>query len=144
MLLAAGLVGATVLLADIMFRMFLFSPNRGGGDNKNGGVMVAVFVFWIVLVILSPIVGEMIRLAISRSREYLADANGALLTRYPEGLASALEKIKGDPDPLVDTANKATAHLFISTPFRKNRGISGLFATHPPIDDRIRRLRGKA
>lgn len=143
MLLAAGLVGATVLLADIMFRMFIFSGNSGGNNKKDGKIVIFVMVFWILLVILSPIVGEMIRLAISRSREYLADANGALLTRYPEGLASALEKIKKDPDPLVDTANKATAHLFISTPFRKNIGISSLFATHPPIDDRIARLRGQ-
>ncbi|MDA3855504.1 MAG: M48 family metallopeptidase [Candidatus Woesearchaeota archaeon] len=145
MLLAAGLVGATVLLADVMFRLFIFSPHRSGGssDNKNGGLMIAVIAFWILLVVLSPIIGEMIKLAISRRREYLADASGALLTRYPEGLASALEKIKGDPDPLVDNANKATAHLFISTPFRKKKGISGLFATHPPIDDRIKRLRGK-
>ena len=145
MLLAAGLVGATVLLADILFRMFIFAPRGGGGnsDNKNGGLIIAIIGFWLLLVILSPIIGEMIRLAISRRREYLADANGALLTRYPEGLASALEKIKNDPDPLVDSANKATAHLFISTPFRKKVGLSSLFATHPPIDDRIARLRGK-
>ncbi len=145
MLLAAGLVGATVLLADFMFRMFIFSPKGGGGggDNKNGGLMIAVIAFWVLLVVLSPIIGEMIKLAISRRREYLADSSGALLTRYPEGLASALEKIKGDPDPLVDSANKATAHLFISTPFRKRVGLSGLFATHPPIDDRIAKLRGR-
>jgi len=81
---------------------------------------------------------------LSRQREYLADSNGALLTRYPEGLASALEKIRNDPDPLVDKANKATAHLFISTPFRKKSSfLSGLFATHPPIESRIEKLRGK-
>lgn len=146
MLLAAGLVGATVLLADLMFRMFIYAPKGGGGNSggdKKGNAMIFILVFWVVLVILSPIIGEMIKLAISRRREYLADANGALITRYPEGLASALEKIKNDPDPLVDHANKATAHLFISTPFRKKVGISNLFSTHPPIDDRIRRLRGQ-
>lgn len=87
--------------------------------------IIVVLVFWLVLVITAPLVGEMIRLAISRQREYLADASGAKLTRYPEGLASALEKIKNDPDPLVDRANKSTAHLFISTPFRqKKRALS--------------------
>ena len=142
MLIAAGLVGATVLLADIIFRMFLFS-GQGGGNKKDGKIMIIVFVFWLALIILSPLIAQAIKLAISRQREYLADASGALLTRYPEGLASALEKIKNDPNPLVDTANKATAHLFISTPFKKKMGISNLFATHPPIDERIKRLRGK-
>lgn len=143
MLLAAGLVGATVLLADLLFRIFIFG-GHGNNNSKNGGAMIAVvFVFWFVLILLSPLIAEMIKLAISRQREYLADANGALLTRYPEGLASALEKIKNDPDPLVDRANKATAHLFISTPFRKKKSwLNGLFATHPPIDDRISKLRG--
>ena len=145
MLLAAGLVGATVLLADLLFRMFLFSPNRGGGNNSNGKAMIFVLGIWIFLVVLSPIIANMIKLAISRRREYLADANGALLTRYPEGLASALEKIKGDPSPLDDKANKATAHLFISNPFKaKNSStMKNLFSTHPPIDDRIARLRGQ-
>jgi heat shock protein HtpX len=78
---------------------------------------------------------------VSRQREYLADATGAALTRYPPGLSSALKKIQGDPDPLVDRANRATAHLFISTPFRKTKGKTiALFATHPPIEERISRL----
>lgn len=145
MLLTAGLVGATVLLADLLFRMFLFSGHGNSNDQKDGRLTAVIFVFWLALIILSPIIGEMIKLAVSRKREYLADANGALLTRHPEGLASALEKIRADPDPLVDRANKATAHLFISTPFRKKKvsWITRLFATHPPIDDRINRLRGK-
>ena len=147
MLLAAGLVGITVFISDILFHMFLFGGGRGGGDSDSdsgyiGYVMIAVA---IVLVILSPIVANMLKLAISRKREYLADASGAKLTRYPEGLASALEKISADPDPLVDKANKATAHLFISTPFRKKSGLlTGMFSTHPPIQDRIRILRGKS
>ena len=146
MLLAAGLVGATVLLADFMFRMFLFAPRSGGSGGsggKNGAMILVIIGFWIFLVILSPIIGQMIKLAISRRREYLADANGALLTRYPEGLASALEKIKNDGNEL-RTANKATAHLFISNPFKRKSTLSYLFATHPPIDNRISRLRGKS
>ena len=83
----------------------------------------------------------MIKLAISRKREYAADAGSAVLTRYPLGLASALRKIAEDPDPLVDSANRATAPLFISTPFRKKKGFMiKLFETHPPIEDRIKRL----
>ena len=141
MLLAAGLVGATVFLADVLFRTFIFSGH--GGDKKDAKVMLIMFGFYLFLIITAPIVAQMIKLAISRQREYLADATGAQLTRYPEGLASALEKIKGDPDPLVDKANNATAHLFISTPFRKQRlGLSKLFSTHPPIDERIAILRG--
>lgn len=145
MLLAAGLVGATVLLADLMFRVFLYAPKGGGGGSgkKGGQLLIFVIIVWVLLVLLSPIIGEMIKMAISRRREYLADSSGALLTRYPEGLASALEKIKNDPDPLVDKANKATAHMFISTPFRKRTGLSGLFATHPPIENRIAKLRGR-
>lgn len=142
MLLAAGLVGATVFLADILFRTFIFSGH--GGDKKDGKVMLIMFGFYLFLIITAPIVAQLIKLAISRNREYLADATGAKLSRYPEGLASALEKIKGDPDPLVDKANNATAHLFISTPFRKRKtGLSRLFSTHPPIDERIKILRGK-
>lgn len=145
MLLAAGLVGATVLLADVLFRMFLFSSHGGGGDNKDNRLMIFVLIFWVVLIVLSPIIAEMIRLSISRRREYLADSNGALLTRYPEGLASALEKIKGDSYELKN-ASGATAHLFISNPLKKGKKgsfLTSLFSTHPPIDDRIARLRGK-
>ena len=95
----------------------------------------------LILVIISPLIGQIIRLAVSRKREFLADASGAMLTRYPQGLANALKKIKNDPDPLVDKANRATAHLFISTPFRKKTGIfTRMFSTHPPIEERIRRL----
>ena len=147
MLLAAGLVGITVFISDILLHMFWFGGNRSGGggdseDNMLNWIMIGVA---ILLIILSPIVANMLKLAISRTREYLADASGAKLTRYPEGLASALEKISSDPDPLVDKANKATAHLFISTPFRKRSGfMTGMFSTHPPIKERIRILRGKS
>ncbi len=141
MLITAVLVGITILLSDFIFRSFLWGGHSR--ERKEGGQLVIILiVVAFVLAILAPIIGEMIKLAVSRRREYLADANGALLTRNPDGLASALEKIKADPDPLVDHANKATAHLFISTPFRKTKGfVTGLFATHPPIEERISRLR---
>jgi heat shock protein HtpX len=95
----------------------------------------------LVAAVLAPIFVQLIKLAISRKKEYAADAGAAILTRYPPGLASALKKIKKDPDPLVDNANKATAHLFISTPFRQG-WFTNLFSTHPPIDERIKRLEG--
>jgi heat shock protein HtpX len=140
MLLAAVLVGIAVLLSDFLLRSFLFGGGRNRKDSGNLGLILIVV--GIVLAILTPLIGELIKLAISRKREYLADASGAQLTRYPPGLASALEKISNDPDPLVDKANKATAHLFISTPFRKKKGFFvKLFATHPPIEERIQRLK---
>jgi heat shock protein HtpX len=88
---------------------------------------------------LAPLAATLIQLAISRKREYLADASGALLTRYPEGLASALEKISKDPEPL-EAANRATAHLYIENPI-KGKNISALFSTHPPVSERIKKLR---
>jgi len=142
MMLTSVLIGITVLLSDFLLRSFLF----GRSDNREGGgqLQIIMIVAGLVLAILAPFIGMLIQLAVSRKREFLADASGALLTRYPQGLADALRKIKGDPDPLVDHANRATAHLFISTPFRK-QGKSwwmSLFSTHPDIDERIRRLEG--
>ncbi|MFH1200263.1 MAG: M48 family metallopeptidase [Candidatus Micrarchaeota archaeon] len=135
MMLAAVFAGFVVILAQ----MLRFSGMRGGGDNrgKAGG---AIAIIGIALVILSPIFAQIIKLSISRSREYMADAGGAQLTRYPEGLASALEKISKDSAPPMAGASDATAHLFISNPFRSKFGGS-LFSTHPPIEERIRRLR---
>jgi len=139
MLLGAVLVGVITLLSDFLLRSFLWG---GKGDDREGGmVAIVLIVVGLVLAILSPIIAQLIQLAISRKREYMADASGAMLTRYPKGLADALRKIKKDPDPLVDKANKATAHLFISTPFRKTGSwMANLFSTHPPIDERIKRL----
>lgn len=128
------LVGALSLLSDMFFRARLFGGNNR--DSRAGGVLAIV---GLVLLILSPIIANLIQLAISRKREYLADASGALLTRYPEGLARALEKISKSTQPL-RTANAATAHLFISNPF-KAKSVSKLFSTHPPIADRIAKLR---
>jgi len=132
------LVGLVSLLSNWFLRFGLFgsrrSDDRGGGKE---GAILAIVGF--ILSILSPLIATLIQLAISRKREFLADADGALLTRYPDGLASALEKIKNDQTPL-RLANNATAHLFIANPFKEKR-ISTLFMTHPPIEERIKILR---
>jgi heat shock protein HtpX len=132
------MVGFIALLAD-WFRHWAF---WGGGDNDDrpNQLKIPLMIVALVLSILAPIAAMMMQLAISRKREFLADASGALLTRYPEGLASALEKIAQDAEPL-ETANRATAHLFIANPF-KGENISKLFMTHPPIEERIAALRG--
>lgn len=129
------LVGLVALLADF-FRNWMWF---GGDDNREGGNAVFVII-GIILSILAPLAAMLIQLAISRKREFLADADGALLTRYPEGLAEALEKISADPTPM-RRANRATAHLFIANPF-KGKKVSNLFQTHPPIAERVKRLRG--
>lgn len=142
MMLAAVMVGVTVLLSDFLLRSFLWGGKSR--DSEHNSMTLALVVLGVALAILSPLIGEMIKLAISRKREFLADASGALLTRYPKGLADALRKIKNDPDPLVDTANKATAGLFISIPFRHNgkktSWMQNLFSTHPDINLRIQKL----
>lgn len=136
------LVGIVSLLADWMLRWNIIGGRKhSSNDNRSGGVLMII---GFVLIILSPIFAQLIQLAVSRRREYLADASGALLTRYPEGLANALEKIKMENKPM-RTANHATAHLFLANPFGGMRGkIAGLFSTHPPIDDRITKLREMA
>lgn len=139
MTLVAVLVGTVVLLSDYIFRWnFIFG--RGHNDrNSNGGV---VAVIGLVLLILSPVIAQLIKFAVSRKREFLADAEGVLLTRYPEGLARALEKISTSK-PL-EHASKATAHLYIANPFgntRITKGVSKLFSTHPPVEERITALR---
>lgn len=140
MLYVAGLIGVFTLIGTFCYYAMLTHTSSKEGDKMK----IVFFGLWILFSVIAPIFALFFKFALSREREYLADASGAKLTRYPEGLASALEKIKGDPDPLVDHANKATAHLFISTPFRKTKiGFKGLFATHPPIDDRIKKLRGQ-
>ncbi len=133
------LVGIVTLISDFILRSFLWGRTR---RRNNGNGTIIIIVIGLALTILTPLVGQMIRFAISRKREYMADANAAILTRYPAGLAGALKKIQKDPDPLVDKANKATAHLFISTPFRKKKSFATkMFATHPPIEERIKRLK---
>lgn len=126
------LVGFIGIISNFFTRSLLF-----GGTRKRDGSILALA--GIVLAILAPIVAMLIQMAISRKREFLADASGALLTRYPEGLARALEKISADKN-ILNVASSATAHLFIANPF-KGRGLANLFSTHPPIEDRIKILR---
>jgi len=132
------LAGFVTIISDMFLRGMMWGGGSRDSDNKAGGVLMII---GIVFIILSPIFATLIRLAISRKREFLADASGALLTRYPEGLASALEKISGHSAPMKKASN-ATAHLFISNPFgAKKSGLSKLFMTHPPAEDRIKILR---
>jgi heat shock protein HtpX len=138
---AVVLVGFVTLVADFFWRSsFLFGRGRDREEKQNPIVMVIA----IVLVILAPIIATLLQLAISRRREFLADASGALLTRYPEGLASALQKIGNYAAPDAP-ANNATAHLYISNPFGPGAAksfITRLFSTHPPIEERIKALLG--
>ncbi|MHB1458271.1 MAG: M48 family metallopeptidase [Armatimonadota bacterium] len=142
MALVTILAGTIVLVSD----WFLRSMWWGGGrrrSNDSGGGGAIMLVVALAAAILAPIIATIIKLSISRQREFLADASGAMLTRYPDGLASALEKISGDPEPL-EAANKATAHMYISNPLNGEDGggfIARMFSTHPPIEERIKRLR---
>jgi heat shock protein HtpX len=140
MTVAVVLAGFVAIIADIFLRMSMFGGNRD--DNGKAGALLAVLA--IVAAILAPIAAQLIQLAISRKREFLADASGALLTRYPEGLASALQKISSYNAPM-KSASHATAHLFIANPFGRNAGqfINKLFATHPPVEERVKALLGK-
>ncbi|MBI5422224.1 M48 family metallopeptidase [Candidatus Peregrinibacteria bacterium] len=138
--LIVALVGLIALVSDIFLRSIFYS-RRSRSRSKGNAVFILI---GIVLALLSPIIAKLMSLAISREREYLADASGSLMTRHPEGLAKALEKISMDREPL-EAANKATAHLYIENPLRNEQGMSwlnSLFSTHPPIADRIARLRG--
>src|SRR6266404_6439524 len=155
MTLVVVLVGTITLLGNWFLR-FSFFGGRRSNSRDNGNIGLILFAIGILLAILSPLIATLIKLAVSRQREYLADASGALLTRYPEGLAKALEKISSDTAPLAE-ANNATAHLYIVNPFHEDRmeatsehpenphggrsWFAGLFNTHPPIEDRVKRLR---
>ncbi len=144
MTLIVVLVGIVALMSDFFLRWTWWG--RGGRDSEKGGqIRLILFLAGIILAILSPVIATLIQLAISRKREFLADATGALLTRYPEGLARALEKISADPEPL-EAANKATAHLYITNPLKEHKGkargwFSSLFNTHPKVEERIAKLR---
>lgn len=137
------LVGFITLLADFFLRTARFGGNRSDRGNQIQGIM---FIAGIILAILSPVIATLIQLTISRKREFLADASGALLTRYPDGLASALQKINGSAIKM-KSANHATAHLFISNPFgpdgKAGSFVQKLFMTHPPVEERVRALMGK-
>ncbi len=134
------LVGTVVLIADFFFRMAFYGRMGRGRDGK---AQLIILVGAIIFVVISPILAQLMKLAISRKREYLADSTAALTTRYPEGLARALEKISSDPRQL-KTANDATAHLYFVSPFRGKEEKSWfrkLFLTHPPTEERIKKLR---
>lgn len=151
MCMVVVLVGLLVIFANVVVRMIFWggmfgNRDRGGGGGEGGGIFqLIIFVVGLVFLILSPIIGRLLQLSMSRKREYLADATGAKLTRYPEGLASALDKLTEEAKPFKRTSD-ATAHLFIVEPF-KNEARAGkvtkssVWSTHPPIEDRIQRLR---
>lgn len=134
------LVGFIAIVSDIFMRSLLWGGGRRNNDREGGGNILAIV--GIVLAILAPIIGTLIQLAISRKREYLADASGALLTRYPEGLANALRKIGEYKKPLRRQSN-AIAHIYLADPSGGKASLSNLFATHPPIAKRIQALLGK-
>jgi heat shock protein HtpX len=143
MTVAVVLAGFVAIVADIFLRSLSW-----GGRSDDNRISAVVFIVAIVGIILAPIAAKLIQFAVSRRREYLADASGALLTRYPEGLASALQKISASNKPMRH-ASHATAHLFIDEPFGKPEGkrlawIERLFSTHPPVEDRIRTLLGQS
>ncbi|MBW2411103.1 MAG: zinc metalloprotease HtpX, partial [Deltaproteobacteria bacterium] len=138
--LAVVMVGIVALLSDWTLRTFFWgggrrrSRSRGEGSGNGAAILIVVA---LILAVLSPIIAQLLRLAISRKREFLADASGALLTRYPPGLASALKKLSADREPL-EAANKATAHLYIVNPLKNIKGrVNKLFSTHPPIEERV-------
>jgi len=152
MLLLAVLVGTIVMLADFFWQILRFSDGKGSssggsgsgskdGGKGGGGIVVAIlFIVAIILAIIAPILAQLIQLAVSRQREYLADASGVELTRNPLGLANALRKIDADPHDL-KTANRGTAHLYIANPIKKfEQRANSIFASHPPIKERIARL----
>jgi len=135
------LVGIVTMLSDWFFRISFWGGGRRDDSEGSGGAILALL--GIVAAIIAPIAAVVLQLAISRKREFLADATGALLTRYPEGLARALEKISADPAPL-KVASNSTAHLYIANPFRgksSRNWLARLFLTHPPVEERIKALR---
>ncbi|MBX4211415.1 MAG: M48 family metallopeptidase [Candidatus Yanofskybacteria bacterium] len=139
---AVVLSGLIAVMADWFLRITYWGGRRGGDDDRKGNQVALLL--GVIAAILAPIAATLIKLAVSRKREFLADASGALLTRYPEGLASALEKISMDQTPM-PAAKSATAHLFLSNPFKgreKTSWFTKLFMTHPPLEERIRILRG--
>jgi heat shock protein HtpX len=139
MTMVVVLVGFIGIISNFFTRS-LFFGGLGRRNNRESGQMGSILALvGIVLAVLAPIAAMLIQLAISRKREFLADASGALLTRYPEGLARALEKIGADKNPM-NIASTSTAHLFISNPL-KGKGFLGLFSTHPPLEERIKALR---
>ncbi len=143
MTIVVVLVGVIALLSDWMLRMTLFGRRNSDSDNKDIRLQLIFMAIGLVFIILSPIAAQLIQLAISRKREYLADASSVLMTRYADGLIRALQKIQQQESAGMQMrqANHATAHLFFANPFKKTKFVSRLFSTHPPIEDRINALR---
>jgi heat shock protein HtpX len=146
MTMTAVLVGIIAILANVALRFTWYGAGsrrryKGKGEGGGGAILLVVA---IIAMVLAPIAARLIQLAVSRQREYLADASAALLTRYPPGLADALEKIASDKDPL-DVATKGTEHLYIVNPLKAHESpTNNLFSTHPPVETRIARLRAMA
>lgn len=140
MVVVVVLVGVVAIASNLFFRVGFFG---GFGDNDNRGSNGIILLIGLLIAILAPISATLIQLAISRKREFIADANGALLTRYPEGLASALRKISADRRPL-RFANDATSLLYIASPNKKRSWLTNLFETHPPVEERIKALQAMA
>jgi len=137
MLLVATLVGISVLISDLLLRSLWWGRYQRNRDR----IGFYLIIIGLILAILTPIIVQLIKFAVSRQREFLADASGALLTRYPKGLAEALRKIKADKEPMVNGANRAVSHLLIADPMRLiGDNIKHWFSTHPPLGERIRRL----
>jgi heat shock protein HtpX len=139
---AIALIGLIAMLGEIAIRSMFFGGGRRGGGKDSGGLQLIVLALAVVTIILAPLLSRLVYFAISRKREYLADASGAELTRNPDGLAGALEKIAArQPQP--NRGDRTVASLYLDNPFRRNKAAS-LFSTHPPLEDRIARLRGRA
>jgi len=139
----AVVVGLTALVSDLILRFTWYGSGARSSNKGKGGGAVALIILAVAIlfIVISPFIAAAMRFALSRQREYLADASGALLSRNPDALADALEKIAADPEPL-ETANKATAHLYIENPLKEHQSfLNSLFSTHPPVEDRIRILR---
>ena len=137
------LVGILTMLCNLFFRLSFYGGRRRSNDRESGGAGIIFLILGLAALILAPTLAKLLSLAISRKREFLADSSGAMLTRYPEGLASALEKIAND-STLLSVANPAMAHLYISSPFQGQQKVSWLarlFMTHPPIEERVKKLR---
>ena len=148
MMLMAILIGSIVMLADFFWQIQWYGGRRrrDGRDRDSGkgnAIVVIVMLLAMILAVIAPFLAQLIQLAVSREREYLADASAVELTRNPIGLANALRKIDDDPDVL-EAANRGTAHLYIANPIKKFEALGSMFASHPPIKDRIRRLRACA
>lgn len=144
---ATILVGIVVLLADLFWRWSFFGGKNDNNNNKDSRIALVISVLAIIFALLAPLFAQLLQLAISRKREFAADADGALLTRYPEGLARALEKISAYDGGSVKRATKATAHMYIASPLSQNKQkhiswFNKLWQTHPPVQERISKLRG--